>query len=41
MVYIGAVHTKFDGEGNLTDEGTVKFLDQVFENFLNWVEMIK
>ncbi|MGN4127587.1 NADPH-dependent FMN reductase [Lysinibacillus sphaericus] len=36
-VYIGAVHTKFDAEGNLTDEGTVKFLDQVIENFLNWV----
>ena len=37
-VYIGAVHTKFDTEGNLTDEGTVKFLDSVFENFLDWVK---
>lgn len=36
-VYIGAVHTKFDGEGNLTDEGTVKFLDVVIDNFLNWM----
>lgn len=38
-VYIGAVHTKFDEEGHLTDEGTVKFLDQVIENFLNWMKM--
>ncbi|MGE7948922.1 NADPH-dependent FMN reductase [Lysinibacillus sp. NPDC093688] len=37
-VYIGAVHTKFDAEGNLTDEGTIKFLDVVIENFLNWME---
>jgi hypothetical protein len=37
-VYIGAVHTKFDAEGNLTDEGTVKFLDIVIDNFLNWAK---
>lgn len=37
-VYIGAVHTKFDAEGNLTDEGTVKFLDTVVENFLDWAK---
>ncbi|MFB7158745.1 MULTISPECIES: NADPH-dependent FMN reductase [unclassified Lysinibacillus] len=37
-VYIGAVHTKFDTEGNLTDEGTIKFLDVVIDNFLNWVK---
>ena len=38
-VYVGAVHTKFDEVGNLTDEGTIKFLDQVIENFLNWMKM--
>ncbi len=37
-VYIGAVHTKFDTEGDLTDEGTVKFLDVVIDNFLNWAK---
>lgn len=37
-VYIGAVHTKFDAEGNLTDEGTIKFLDVVIDNFLNWMK---
>lgn len=40
-VYVGAVHTKFDGKGNLTDEGTVTFLDQVIENFLNWMGKMK
>ncbi len=40
-VYIGAVHTKFDAEGNLTDEGTVKFLDLVIDNFLNWAKKIR
>ena len=37
-VYVGAAHTKFDSEGNLTDEGTVKFLDTVMENFTNWMK---
>lgn len=37
-VYVGAVHTKFDAEGNLTDDSTVKFLDQVIENFTNWMK---
>lgn len=37
-VYVGAAHTKFDESGNLTDEGTAKFLDQVVDNFLNWMK---
>ncbi|MGG0655054.1 NADPH-dependent FMN reductase [Rummeliibacillus pycnus] len=37
-VYIGEVHTKFDDSGNLTDEGTVQFLDRVVGNFLTWVK---
>lgn len=37
-VYIGAAHTKFDEAGNLTDEATVKFLDQVVDNFVAWVK---
>lgn len=37
-VYVGAAHTKFDEEGNLTDEATVEFLDKVIENFLNWMK---
>ena len=35
-VYVGAVHTKFDQEGNLTDQATVQFLDTVVDNFINW-----
>lgn len=33
-VYIGAVHTKLDEDDNLTDEGTVAFLDTVVQNFV-------
>lgn len=37
-VYIGAAHTKFDGQGNLTDQATIEFLDQVMTNFMEWVK---
>ncbi len=37
-VYVGAAHTKFDAEGNLTDEATVKFLDSVIDNFMTWMK---
>jgi len=36
-VYIGAVHEKIDESGNLTDEATVQFLDNVVNNFVNWM----
>ena len=35
-VYVGAVHKKFDQDGNLTDQATVQFLDKVVDNFMNW-----
>lgn len=37
-VYIGAAHTKFDGQNNLTDKGTIEFLDIVIANFIEWVK---
>jgi NAD(P)H-dependent FMN reductase len=37
-VYVGAAQTKFDAEGNLIDEGTVKFLDNVINNFVTWMK---
>lgn len=40
-VYVGAVHTKMDEEGNITDEATVKFLDQVVDNFVTWMEQFR
>jgi len=40
-VYIGAAHTKFDAEGNVTDEATVKFLDSVIDNFIVWMKNFK
>ncbi|TBL76026.1 NADPH-dependent FMN reductase [Paenibacillus thalictri] len=36
-VYVGACHEKIDAEGNLTHEPTVKFLDMVTDNFVNWM----
>lgn len=40
-VYVGAAHTKFDEEGNLTDEATVQFLDKVIDNFITWMKNFK
>ncbi|MFJ8065467.1 NADPH-dependent FMN reductase [Psychrobacillus sp. NPDC096426] len=37
-VYVGAVHEKFDTEGNLTDEATIDFLDSVISNFQEWMK---
>lgn len=36
-VYVGAVHEKIDAEGNLIHEPTVKFLDNVIDNFVAWM----
>ncbi|MGN7384263.1 NADPH-dependent FMN reductase [Paenibacillus sp. SAFN-117] len=35
-VYVGAVHEKIDAAGNLPHEPTVKFLDTVVDNFIQW-----
>ena len=37
-VYVGAAHTKFDENGNLSDQATIEFLDTVIENFLKWMK---
>jgi chromate reductase, NAD(P)H dehydrogenase (quinone) len=37
-VYVGAVHEKFDAEGNLTDEATIAFIDSVIVNFQEWMK---
>jgi len=37
-VYIGAVHTKMDELGNITDEATISFLDTVISNFQQWMK---
>ena len=39
-VYVGAVHEKFDQDGNLTHEPTIQFLDTVVDNFINWFNHI-
>lgn len=37
-VYIGSVHEKVDESGQLTDQGTIDFLDQVTSNFLDFYQ---
>lgn len=37
-VYIGLVHEKIDEKGELTDEPTIKYLDLVTDNFVNWMK---
>lgn len=40
-VFISAIQDKMDESGNLTDEGTINFLDSVVDNFVEWVEKVK
>ncbi|MED3552051.1 NADPH-dependent FMN reductase [Cytobacillus praedii] len=40
-VYVGVIHEKMDESGNLTHEPTVKFLDMVADNFINWFNQQK
>ncbi|MBS4178446.1 NADPH-dependent FMN reductase [Lederbergia citrea] len=35
-VYIGSVHEKINEAGELTDQGTIDFLDQVVKNFIEF-----
>jgi chromate reductase len=37
-VYVGAAHTKFDENGQLTDQETIKFLDTAITNFQVWMK---
>lgn len=35
-VFINGIHQKMDDNGNLTDEPTLGFLDEVVDNFIEW-----
>ena len=37
-VYIGSIHTKLNDQGELSDESTITFLDQVVANFVTFYE---
>lgn len=37
-VLVGSAHEKFNERGELTDQGTIEFLDQVVNNYLEWVK---
>ena len=36
-VFVGAAHTKFDDDGNLTDEPTLEFVDKFLNAFAAWI----
>ena len=40
-VLVAKAHTKFDGEGRLTDEGTRTFLTAFLIEFVKWIERLK
>jgi chromate reductase len=40
-VMIGNAGTKFDAEGNLTDESTEQFIRQMLENLIAWTKKLK
>lgn len=40
-IYIGEAQRKFDSEGKLSDENTKKFIESVFDEFIQWIEKIK
>ena len=40
-ILLAASHTKFDENGNLNDEGTVKFINMVMDNFVEYYNKVK
>lgn len=38
--YIGQANNLFDGNGNITNEGTQKFLQDYMQNFAKWVDKL-
>ena len=41
QVLIANVQDKFDEAGNFIDEKTIKYLDKVVNNYINWAEKVK
>jgi NAD(P)H-dependent FMN reductase len=40
-VYVGVVHEKMEEAGNIIHEPTVKYIDSVVNNFVNWFDRVK
>jgi len=40
-VMIGNAATRFDAQGNLTDEATKKFIVQLLQNLVEWTQRIR
>lgn len=41
QVQIANIQDKFDEAGNFIDERTIKYLDKVVDNYINWAEKVK
>lgn len=39
-VFVSAAHTKFDDDGNLTDEPTLEFVDKFLNAFAAWIPKV-
>lgn len=40
-VFIGGIHEKMDDQGNLLHQPTIEFLDEVINQFVNWIVKTK
>lgn len=40
-VFVGSVQNKMDEQGNLTDEQTVQFIDNVVDNYVQWIKRVE
>ncbi|MRG88097.1 NADPH-dependent FMN reductase [Salinibacillus xinjiangensis] len=40
-VFIGGIQNKMDDDGILSDESTIEFIDNVMNNFIDWVDKTK
>jgi chromate reductase len=36
-ILLGRAHEKFDADGRLTDDSTIRFLQQLLTAFANWI----
>ncbi len=40
-VFISTIHEKLDESGKLIHEPTIKYLDEVMDNFIQWIKKVK
>ncbi|SHE93640.1 NAD(P)H-dependent FMN reductase [Seinonella peptonophila] len=40
-IFVGVVHEKIDEAGQLIDQPTIEFIDQVVDRFIKWIHTVK